>query len=309
MKRFTLFVILGFAPLWGAQAEGHAVAVVTAGKSPVYSALLGGFKQYLAKAGVKCRIDLLDETTGDLDRARGAVSKYELVLAFGSDAAAKAKEEFAATPLLFSLVYDPEKYGLIESAQHPGKNATGVTLTTPPAKQLEVLLAALPRAKTIGVFYSAQSKKDVDEALGQAARLGIKIVSAVVTSDYEIPQAFKELTARNKIDAIWLNLDSVVCTVESIKFILINSAKAMIPVLGFNNNIVKAGAAVGYGYDYRDMGAQLGEQAVQILGGKPAGEIAVEAPRKLKWLVNKRIAEGLNLAIPAAIAAQAETIE
>src|SRR5437016_13284799 len=79
--------------------------------------------------------------------------KVDLIITFGSPAAAAAKEASSTIPIVMALSGDPEGVGLVASLARPGGNVTGVTdnATALSAKRLELLKEAVPTASRIAV--------------------------------------------------------------------------------------------------------------------------------------------------------------
>ena len=61
---------------------------------------------------------------------------------------------------------------------------------------------------------------------------------------------------------------------------------------------VKAGALFSLDWDYRDLGAQCGEMALQVLHGVPPGSIPAAVPRKVLYSVNRNTAQQMKITIP-----------
>src|SRR5262249_56507319 len=85
-------------------------------------------------------------------------------------------------PIVFTVGGDPVKIGLVASLNHPGGNATGVSLltTVPEAKRLGLLHELVPNAALIGVLINpnyqgaeAQSREVQDAARGIDRRIEI----------------------------------------------------------------------------------------------------------------------------------------
>jgi putative ABC transport system substrate-binding protein len=95
-----------------------------------------------------------------------------LVATGGEPAALAAKSATSIVPIVFTVGGDPVKEGLAASFNHPGGNATGISLLTATleAKRLGLLRELVPRASTIGVILNpnyppAESQSnDVQEA-------------------------------------------------------------------------------------------------------------------------------------------------
>jgi putative ABC transport system substrate-binding protein len=110
------------------------------------------------------------------------------------------------------------------------------------------------------------------------------------------------------VDAIWLVVDSKVYDKDSMEFTLKYCLDKKIAVIGFAANTVKAGALVGFVYDYHDLGRQTGEIVAEIANGKNPGEIPIVVPRKVGYAVNKRTAKYLGIDLSSDMISSAEEV-
>jgi hypothetical protein len=71
----------------------------------------------------------------------------DIIVALGGPAAAAAGRATTAIPVVFSIVTDPVALGLVDTAQRPGRNATGVTSLDPgqAEAQMQLLKEGGPR--------------------------------------------------------------------------------------------------------------------------------------------------------------------
>src|SRR5437899_1774169 len=89
---------------------------------------------------------------GDMEQGRKLATGLRaadasLVLAVGLKAALAAKLELMDIPVIFCMVFDPEKYDL------SGPNLNGLLMTPPIRQQLSALQGVLPQARRVGVLY------------------------------------------------------------------------------------------------------------------------------------------------------------
>ncbi|MBS0453786.1 MAG: ABC transporter substrate-binding protein, partial [Proteobacteria bacterium] len=65
---------------------------------------------------------------------------------------------------------------------------------------------------------------------------------------------------------------------------------------------------LSYGPDYAAMFRRVAEIAVQILNGAKPGDLPMEQPTKLEFVVNLRIARTLGLTIPRSTLRRADEV-
>jgi putative ABC transport system substrate-binding protein len=120
-------------------------------------------------------------------------------------AAVAAKAATSTIPIVFFMIDDPMKYGLVASYARPGSNATGVNFRSAElsGKRLNLLLELVPQANKVGYLSAPSDNLPVFEdlknemlAAGRALRREI-ILEEVRNLDFEVAFAsFVERDAR-----------------------------------------------------------------------------------------------------------------
>jgi len=278
------------------------VLIVSSHQIPFFADTAAGVQGYILAKAPSATVDICYSDDGDIIAAAQS-KKYDIICILGFADAKKIITRFKDIPIVFSLVVDPVKSGLVDSMEAGGKNITGVSLRMPVDDQLKIMRKILPRARKIGLIYAGASqdvytsfkKQDVDIK-------GVKVSEAT-----EVPSVMRSLGG---IDAMWLVMDPQVYDKDSLEFVLKYCADNKIPVIGFAANTVKAGALLGFVYDYLDLGRQTGEIIMAVINGKSPGEIPIAPPRKIGYAVNKRIARYLSVELsPDIINSAAEEFE
>lgn len=113
-----------------------------------------------------------------------------------------------AIPVVFWGFNDnPVKYGLVDTADRPGHNVTGVYQSGYYLESLRFLKALAPGVRTIAVLSDATPSgrthyKSI-EYLSRQGKLPLKLTETVATGDYETWQA-KALQLQKKVDAFYV---------------------------------------------------------------------------------------------------------
>lgn len=226
----------------------------------------------------------------------------DLVLAIATPAAQSAVNVFQETdvPVLFTAVTDAVGAGLVESNEAPGKNVTG-TLDMPViADQIAVIKDVLPEAKTLAILYTsseANSEIQAEEAKAAAEALGMEVVVATSSSSNDIPQVISSVVGT--ADAIYIPSDnafaSAMTTVNS------TAVDNQIPVFCAVEAMIAEGGIATTAIDYYELGRQTAAQAVRVLEGEAASEIAVETQKECALVVNETFAKSVGVEIPAEV--------
>lgn len=219
--------------------------------------------------------------------------KPVILVAVGNLAAETARAALPEAPLVFCMVQDPAKIGLVAA---PG--VTGVAFTLPVKNQIAAFRMVNPRGSRIGVvFHPENSGRQVEEATKAADLLRIALVARPVAAVSEIPQAVRTLLAGDTVDALWIPADAMLLTDVTRRYILTESLKAGKPVYAFSASLVTEGALVSNGPDVASIGGQAGELVNRLAAGDRT-RIDVQVPRA-ELVINNRIAGKLKIAVPA----------
>lgn len=225
----------------------------------------------------------------------GFKGKGTLLVALGPLAALTAHEVAPDNSLVFCMVQDPVKLGLVGAP-----NTTGVAFVTPVKNQFAAFRLVNPRGVRIGVIYSLENVgRQVQEAQKAASLVRVMIVDKAVASEREVPEALRSLLRGGQaVDALWLPPDPILLGDEARRHILSETLKAGKPVYTFSPALVAEGALVSDGPDFTSIGELAGEIVNRLAGGEKAAKIDMAIPRA-ELIINKKIADKLKIEIPA----------
>jgi putative ABC transport system substrate-binding protein len=219
--------------------------------------------------------------------------KPVILVAMGNLAAHAARAILPDVPLVFCMVQDPAKLGLV-----PAPGITGVASTLPVKNQIAAFRMVNPQGTRIGVvFHPDNTGGQVEEATRAAGMLRIAIVPRPVASVSEIPQAVRTLLSGDTIDALWIPADPILLTDATRRYLLTESLKAGKPVYAFSSSLVNEGALVSNGPDMASIGQQAGELVNRLAAGEKT-RIDLQVPRA-ELVINNRIAAKLKIVVPA----------
>ena len=203
-----------------------------------------------------------------------------------------------SVPVIYTAVTDPVLAELADADGMPVGEITGTSDKLPVEKQLEMIRAFLPDAKTIGILYSTSevnSASAIEEYKAAAQDFGFEIVESGISGTADIPLAADNLL--EKVDCLNNLTDNTVVSV--LPMILDKAAKKNIPVFGSEIEQVKIGCLATVGLDYVDLGVRRVQMAAQVLKGeKKASELKFEVITEASFYGNTKVAENLGLTIP-----------
>lgn len=175
-------------------------------------------------------------------------------------------------PVVFSAVSDPEGAGLVASMDAPGSNITGTSDMLDTEAIMNLILAANPDAKTIGLLYDKSqdgSLGAIEDAKAFCEANSLEYVEKTGTTNAEISAAVDALVASG-VDAVFTPTDNTIMTAELAiyeKFI-----DAGVPHYTGADSFALNGAFCGYGVNYKELGTATADMVAEILvnGADPA---------------------------------------
>ena len=172
-------------------------------------------------------------------------------------------------PVVYAAISDPEGAGLTGLP-----TVTGVSdaLNTPFI--LDMMLAAQPDVKTVGLLYSTSevnSEAPIAEAKAYLDAKGIAYLEKTGTTSGEIVEAAASLVGR--VEAVFTPTDNVVMAAEASVAELLN-ADGIAHYTGADS-FVQSGAFTTCGVNYTELGTKAGDMAFDILMGGKIGEFVV----------------------------------
>lgn len=301
MKRILLILFFFFffnLPVTFSETNPVIVVLLSKPLRP-YNDALSGFEELIQKNGYKIAfVYNLDEKKDNRPQFISTIKGENpgLVFAIGTEAAIFAKQNLSDLPVVFSMVLNPVKSGLVESLAAPGNNLTGVSLDIPPELQFEKLKEVLPHVTRVGVIYNEKESDWIKEVRQAAQKNGLSLIVKPVNSQIDVPGSLDEIV--KEVDCLWAQVDPMIYNVQSSQYILLNLLRSKIPMMAFSAQYVKAGALLGLECDYVDIGRQSADIALVILKHGALGNVALVFPQKVRLLINKKIAGVIGVDIP-----------
>ena len=145
----------------------------------------------------------------------------------------------------------------------------------------------------MGIIYSEAAGTQAVELVQTCMGLGLKAVAKRVSSEKDLPEAVQSMN--DKIDCFLMVPDPKIYFPQSVKYLLAESMKDKIPVVGLSRYYTKDGALLSFDCDYQDLGSQAGEIALKVLDGAKPKDITPVLPRKLNYSLNTSVADKLGI--------------
>lgn len=211
-------------------------------------------------------------------------------------------------PVIYTAVTDPVAAQLAQADGTPAGEVTGTSDKLPVTRQLEMIRAILPEAKTIGIMFTTSevnSLSAIEEYKAAAPDYGFEIVDVGISTTADVPLAADSLL--EQVDCVTNLTDNTV--VASLPVILDKAAKKKIPVFGSEIEQVRIGCLAAMGLDYIDLGKQTGKMAAAVLKGeKKASEMNFQVIEEAAFYGNSKVAENLGITIPEKLTSSAKEL-
>ena len=299
------------------KAEKVNVGIVQLVEHAALDAANKGFVEGLASKGYKEGQNIAyDRQNAQADQSnlqniahRFVNNKVNLICAIAPPAAQTVANVTSDIPIVATAVTDYKTAKLVKDNAKPGTNVTGTTDMNPVEQQLDLLLKIVPNAKSVGTIYCSSevnSQLQVDILKKAAAGKNVTIKEATVSNVNDIQQAARSLVG--KVQAIYVPTDNVLAS--AMPTLISVTEEAKLPVICGEGGMVKAGGVATLGVDYYKLGFQAGEMAADILSGKskPA-DMAIQAQKEFKAMVNLKEAEKIGLKVPEDVLKGAELVK
>ena len=170
-------------------------------------------------------------------------------------------------PVIFSAASDPVGAGLVESMDAPGGNITGTSDALDTATIMNLMLAANPDLKKVGLLYDTaqdSSLNAIQDAIAFCEENGIEYEEKTGSTTDDVILAAQSLIA-DGVEAVFTPTDNTIMTAELSIYELFNDAK--IPHYTGADSFALNGAFCGYGVDYANLGVATADMVAEVLTG------------------------------------------
>lgn len=316
-KMFTALLCALLLLSSAALAETATIGIIQYATHPSLDNCTEGFLLGLSESGyvqgdtltVDFQNAMADMSNSDMQAKNMAAKGVDMIVGVATPAAmsAYAATKEQGTPVVFVAVSDAVAAGIVSSNEAPGTNCTGASDVLNLSKQVEMIRAFLPDAKTIGVIYTASEPNSISHLKKLediVPAYGFTVEAMSIASPSEVAGAAAALVAKG-VDCINNFTDNNV--VDNLSQVLRAADEAGIPVFGSEVEQVVNGCLATQGIDYIELGRKTGIMAAEILRGDAVPEsMPVLLIDDCTPAYNGAVAEKLGIALPEAFADAAD---
>ncbi len=255
------------------------------------------------------QIDRLSDLAAELVQ-----QKVDLIVVRGPQATAAALAATSRIPIVMSATPDPVGSGFAKSLARPGGSVTGLAfaaLGPLDAKRLDLLKETLPELSRVAFLYTPTALQDPDgsnaRALAEAAgKLGIELRRFAIRAAADLPHIFAEIGAAAP-GALLVAADPHVLEPHRVD-VVAHVNRHRLPAMYPWRLYVEVGGLMSYNVSIPDFHRRSSIYVDRILKGANPGDLPIEQPSKLEFVVNLKAAKALGLAIPHSILARADEV-
>jgi putative ABC transport system substrate-binding protein len=321
MKKLTpVLCALAFAAasLGGAAAQAadkvYRIGFLVSVASPGAIATRDGLARELGQRGFVPDKNLaieLHSADGKAERLPGAAkelaaSGVDVIVTSGYP----AKEVTTSVPVVVMNAGDPVETGLAASLSRPGGNITGISdmASELSVKRLDLIKTAVPGLKRLAMLWNADDPGMTTRyhaAAAAASTIGVAVQPLGVREPDDFEAAFTAMT-REKPDGILMVTD--VLTLLNRKRVFDFAAANRVPAIYEFDFLVRDGGLMSYGPDGKEVTARVADLVSRILKGAKPADLPFEQPTHFRFVVNRKTADSLDLALPDSLLERADEV-
>jgi ABC-type uncharacterized transport system substrate-binding protein len=248
----------------------------------------------------------------EVEQARDLLARNpDVIVTQGTGMLTVVRKETKTIPVVFTMVPDPVKLGIVDNLARPGGNITGFTNFefSIAGKWLELLKELKPTLKHVLVVANPGNPNNVQFSKfieGQGATFGLEIITAQVRTPDEITAAITAAGQRRPDGAVLMLPDSLL--VINRKLFAEAAAKQRMLAMSPFRNVTEDGGLMSYGLNFLELYRQTGTYVDRILKGEKPGDLPIQAPTKFDLIVNTRVAKAIGLDVPPLFLARADEV-
>ncbi len=286
IRQIAILLLSGAAALTvgAARAETLVVSLALSDSSPPYRQFAESFSKALAAN--KADVTVTESQPGGSN----------LIVAVGMRAAELALSQ-AGPPVLAVMVPEAGYQELVaqSSRQMPARAMSAIYLNQPWGRQLDLLQAALPERRRIGLLYSAESRIDVEDLRQRIAKRGGLLVALPVRSAGKLFSSLEGVLEGS--DLLLAIPDSMIFNGNTIRNILLASYRRGVPLIGLSQSYVNAGALCAVFSTTEQIAEQAAETAISFSRNRRLPE--PQYPAEFTVSVNQQVAHSLGIELPS----------
>lgn len=314
MKRtflILLTVVSCLAVSFDAVAEERLIAVIMAASHPRYQEVQTFFeKNSDSFCGADCKM-YVQTPNADTMSLRNSIRKAvaldaDLIVTYGPAATMAAKLEQPPMSVLFADVYDPVKLGLVSEKTGVGHRMTGVRGDAP-VQALFKYFVESTNATSLAVLFDSQSlvaKQQEHTLYETGSRRKVEVFSLPTTVDEDYTEALSKML--NGTGGVFIaSSDHADPQLEKV---ISFASERKVPVITQRAGAAEQGAFMTLETSAQEQGERLAKMADKLLSGTDLGDLPLEKPREILFIVNLGAAKDFGINVPFTVLSHATSV-
>jgi len=253
--------------------------------------------------------NLPDEAAARLTAQEFVRAQVDLIVAYENQTVRAAKAATSEVPIVFIAVTDPVAEGFVKSFAHPGGNITGfATWGDLYGKEMELFKEIVPRLRRLLVLINQQdpgTQRALAEVRKAGAVLKLQPVEREVTNEADAERLFRSLK-RGDVDGVFIASSNLRSKFPSL--IVTLALERRLPLAMHRMEWVEKGALFSYGFIPTQFARDGAAYIDKILKGTKAGDLPVQQPPQIEFVINLKTAKQIGVTIPPNVLARADKV-
>ncbi len=270
-------------------ATASSILLVKSADAPIYQEVEDAFR---------AEIQNLCTTIGECPQIASILTQdftnnspegHDLLVFVGQQAKERTSDLAVTKPQLHLLVFREEYEKRAQCCDH----SSAIYIEQPLERQLRFIRFLLPELRRVAVLIGQQPTIQTPELLSLARGMGLEVELRQVTSQRQIGPVLHQL--RNEVDVLLALPDPRIYNRDTMSNILLSTYRNGIPVIGFSEGLVRAGALAAIYSSPATIGTEAAAKALRILRGN---RVNSTYPQQTEFALNRKVARSLHLQVP-----------
>lgn len=215
-----------------------------------------------------------------------------------------------SVPVVFGYSGDPIEAGMIESFARPGGMLTGISYMNADlvGKRMEMLKEVLPSARRVAVIASPDHFGDASErraTQAAATKLGLALEYHEARAGIKLPELLAVVEKSRPDAALFFPTQGIIASRE---LIAAWATKNRIPAISGWSRFAEGGNVMSYGPNLAEASRRLAFFVDRILKGAKPGDLPVELPSRVEFVINQRAAKAIGLNVSQSMLLRADRV-
>jgi ABC-type uncharacterized transport system substrate-binding protein len=272
-----------------ASTEDEKILIVYQKYSGFTQQLIDQLHRDLSGSGYKAQKLMLATQPKQFELLR--LNKQHLIIAIGSQTTKTLLETEIKTPILSALI--PRYISKSLQIAHPKKkNWSSLLINQPIDRQFHLITAIFGKKKNTAILLGPYTK-DLGKILNNASvKTSHKINIKHIKNSNQIPELLVNLN--QSVDVLLTLPDPVIYNKSTIRGILLSSYRDKLPIIGFSQSYVKAGAIAAVYSTPEQISKQI-KQLINLFFINKQFNHKTYYPKDFSVALNKKIARSLGI--------------